>query len=195
MMAHRPACSRGTQVRYPSSSFTCQMIRKTVVLLSGGWVGFRGANGSSSRWCAVSDADLGGEAPCALPLVDDDGRVRSGVVVVPESVASGSGGAIWSLPHTGDLDANLVRLDPDGVIAEHVNDAVDVLMVVRSGSGRVIVDRSVHQLGPDHLVLIPRGASRSIAAGSSGIAYLSVHRHRSPLTLGTKPHTVPPERP
>jgi len=39
----------------------------------------------------------------------------------------GADGAVWSLPHDGDLDANLVKLGPGGRIDEHRNDEVDVV--------------------------------------------------------------------
>ena len=99
------------------------------------------------------------------------------------SVPTGSGGAIWSLPHGGDLDANLVRLDPGQAIGAHVNDDVDVLLVVHSGTGDLEVEGQTGQLGVDHLALIPKGSQRSIVAGPSGIAYLSIHRRRSPLGI------------
>ncbi len=99
------------------------------------------------------------------------------------SVPAGSGGAIWNLPHGGDLDANLVRLDPGQAIGAHINDDVDVLLVVQSGTGDLEIDGQIGQLGADHLALIPKGSRRSIVAGPSGIAYLSVHGRRSPLGI------------
>lgn len=105
------------------------------------------------------------------------------LILDPDSVATGSGGAIWNLPHGGDLDANLVRLDPGQAIGAHINDDVDVLLVVRSGTGRLEVDGQTGQLGADHLALIPKGSQRSIVAGPSGITYLSIHRRRSPLGI------------
>jgi len=108
------------------------------------------------------------------------------VVVDLGSAPTGSGGAVWSLPHGGDLDANLVRLDAGEGIGDHVNNDVDVLLFVQSGSGRLIIDGAATTLGADHLALIPRTTTRSIAAGPSGITYLSVHRRRGPLGIGTK---------
>lgn len=108
----------------------------------------------------------------AQPIVADLGRVRCV-----------GDGAQWSLPHRGELDANLVTLQPGHSIDEHVNDLVDVLMFVQSGSGEVTIDGTRHAAGTDHLVLVPRGASRSITAGDAGITYLSVHRLRDPLTI------------
>ncbi len=106
-----------------------------------------------------------------------------GLIVDLNAEATGSGGAVWSLPHGGDLDANLVRLDPGGGVGEHVNNELDVLIVALSGSGKVVIDGNVSSLGPNHLALIPQGTSRSIVAGDSGITYVSVHRRRGPLAI------------
>lgn len=96
---------------------------------------------------------------------------------------TGAGGAVWSLPHGGDLDANFVRLDAGRGIAMHVNDEVDVLIFVQSGTGEIDIDGDVHRLRSDVLVLVPRGSSREVKAGRNGIYYLSVHRRRDPLTI------------
>lgn len=109
----------------------------------------------------------------------------SQLVVEPDvDAAPGIGGVVWKLPHEGDLDGNLVRLAAGRSIEEHVNDEVDVLMVVRAGGGRLVVDGEPHELSATTLALVPRGASRSITAGDDGIAYLSIHRRREGLTIG-----------
>ena len=137
----------------------------------------------------MSHAGLGGDPPCWAHLSDDEHAAfgssqESGQPVVDlGSALLGSGGAIWSLPHGGDLDANLVRLDPGAEIGTHVNDEVDVLVFVQSGSGVLIVNEQSRHLGPDHLALISKGSQRSIVAGDSGISYLSVHRRRGPLDI------------
>lgn len=102
------------------------------------------------------------------------------------AVAAGSGGAVWSLPHGGDLDANLVRLDPDGSIEEHVNGEVDVLIFVQSGTGSITIDGATHEVGTNHLALVPRGSTRGVAAGPTGISYLSVHRRRRPISITSR---------
>lgn len=99
-------------------------------------------------------------------------------------VATGSGGVIWSLPHGGDLDANLVQLGPNESIGEHVNSEVDVLMYVRGGAGTIAIDGAVYELGSDSVVLVPQHTSRAITASAAGISYLSIHRGRGPLTIG-----------
>jgi quercetin dioxygenase-like cupin family protein len=136
-----------------------------------------------------TDDDLGGDPPCWAHLFDGETAQSPatpdlGPFVADLGSASGSGGAIWSLPHGGDLDANLVRLDPGANIGSHVNNDVDVLIFVQSGSGGLTVNNRVRQLGTDHLVLIPKGSERSIVADALGITYLSIHRRRTPLGIG-----------
>lgn len=99
----------------------------------------------------------------------------------------GHDGVVWSLPHGGDLDANLVHLDADGVIGAHVNNEVDVAMSVMSGSGALVVDGMHHDLSVDVFASIPKGVQREVRAGSDGITYLSIHRRRSPLVIGVRP--------
>lgn len=136
----------------------------------------------------MSGADLGGDPPCWAHLLDEQGEQASAHDGDPEivdlaAVSVGSGGAIWSLPHGGDLDANLVRLDPATGIDAHTNNDVDVLVLVQSGTANLTVDGQTRQVGADHLALIPKGSNRSIMAGAAGVTYLSIHRQRSPLGI------------
>ena len=125
--------------------------------------------------------DAGGEAPCYAHALDDE---RSAVVVELDRVPAGASGAAWSLPHDGDLDANLVRLDAGGSIGSHVNREVDVLIVVRRGDGSVRIDDVTWPLAADSLVMVPVGSRRSITAGTAGLEYLSIHRRRAGLAIG-----------
>ncbi|MGI9609932.1 MAG: cupin domain-containing protein [Acidimicrobiia bacterium] len=109
------------------------------------------------------------------------------VVVDLNTETLGSGGAVLSLPHGGDLDANLIGFDAGQGVGEHINDDVDVLIVVLSGSGELTIDGTPFQLGSNFLALIPRGCSRSITAGSTGISYMSVHRQRDALAIASPP--------
>ena len=58
----------------------------------------------------------------------------------------GTSGALWSLPHDGDLDANVVLLQPGRSVGAHVNGEVDVLIVGITGTGEVLVDGVSHAL-------------------------------------------------
>ncbi|MGH9054308.1 MAG: cupin domain-containing protein [Acidimicrobiales bacterium] len=93
-------------------------------------------------------------------------------------------GVVWSAPGTTDMHVNLVRLEPGGEIGAHVNSEVEVLIVGVSGEGLVDVDGSEVALVASALVLIPKGARRSVAAGLAGpLAYLSIHRARGGLQI------------
>lgn len=111
----------------------------------------------------------------------------------PEVVAlgyvdvAGADGAVWSLAHDGDLDANLVKLGPGGVVAEHRNDEVDVILVVLAGQGTLTVDGTDHRLDPHHLARIPKGSRRRLEAGGAGLVHLTVHRARAGLRIGRRP--------
>jgi quercetin dioxygenase-like cupin family protein len=109
-------------------------------------------------------------------VVDDLGSVDT----------TGRAGAVWSLPHGGDLDANLVHLHPGDVIDQHVNAEVDVAVFVLSGRAELTVDGVGRPLGPDTFALIPKGAARSVRAGAPGVTYLSIHRGRGPLDISTR---------
>jgi quercetin dioxygenase-like cupin family protein len=122
----------------------------------------------------MTDESCGG--PPALVVVD-----------LGVTDTSGHDGVVWSLPHGGDLDANLVHLDAGGVIGAHVNNEVDVAMSVMTGSGALVVDGVRHDLSIGVFVSIPKGVQREIRASSGGITYLSIHRRRSPLAIGVRP--------
>ncbi len=148
----------------------------------------------------LDDRDLGGEAPCLAHLFDTDPdagdsdtvatAVAAGAAVVVDAHRVGEGdgdGVAWSLPHGGDLDANLVRLHPGGAIGEHVNGAVDVAISVVAGGGRLLVDGEPHGLAAGTFAHVPRGHRRAIDAGPDGLVYLSIHRRREALAIGAKP--------
>src|SRR5581483_9627165 len=100
----------------------------------------------------------------------------------------GASGAVWSLPHDGDLDANVVVLAPGDHVDEHVNHEVDVLVVGIAGEGTVTVDGEVLRLDASSIVHVPKGTSRSITGSApEPLVYLTVHRARSPLGIGRRP--------
>jgi quercetin dioxygenase-like cupin family protein len=100
-------------------------------------------------------------------------------------VDAAGAGVHWTLDGSPDLNANLVRLEPNGAIGEHTNDAVDVLVVVLAGAGSIRIDGVDHPVGPLTVTSIPRGTRRRIQAGERppGLTYLTVHRRRGLLTI------------
>ena len=139
---------------------------------------------STSPTMRSSQAESAGDPACWLEIEEgDDGGLRAVRFDLGLADLTGRSGAVWSLPHGGDLDANLVHLVPDDGIGEHRNDEVDVLVVVRGGTGEIVVDGRPSALSDGVVVLVPKGAARSIRAGGDGLAYLSIHRRRSGPTI------------
>ena len=143
----------------------------------------------------TDDSDLGGEPACWAHFVDElDGGTEArdldaddlDAVDLGDVDESGGSGAVWSLPHGGDLDANAVWLRPGDVIDEHINGEVDVLVVVWSGAGELTVDGGDVPLRPGVVVQVPKGARRGIRSGSDGLTYLSVHRRRDGLSISRR---------
>jgi hypothetical protein len=132
--------------------------------------------------------DLGGDPPCWAHLFEGEAPpacdgTRPVVADLGSVDLAGRGGAVWSLPHEGDLDANLVHLNGLESIGEHANREVDVFYVVQSGAAQLVIDGVPHALREDMVALVPRGARRWLTAGPAGVTYLSVHRRRGPLGI------------
>ncbi|HEY6711733.1 MAG TPA: hypothetical protein VI055_05640 [Rubrobacter sp.] len=92
-------------------------------------------------------------------------------------------GVIWTLLESNDLNANLVRFEAGGGVGEHINDEVDVIFVGVSGTGSVLTNGEDRRLSAGTLVLVGRGARRSILSRSEGFSYLTIHRRRGPLQI------------
>ena len=128
--------------------------------------------------------DLGGESACWAHLLPESDTRAVGASHVDIAALAGPGrGALWSLPHDGDLDANLVQLPAGDEIASHVNNEVDVFMVVMGGDGVLVADGHSYPLRTGVAVLVPRGAARTIRAGGEPLRYFTVHRRRAPLAI------------
>lgn len=122
----------------------------------------------------------GGDPACWAHLHEDDGVV---VAALAERLGEAGDGVHWTLDPAGDLNANLVRLEPGHAMDEHVNREVDVLVVVLTGSGHLVLDTRTVPLAPQVVAHVPKGASRAIHAGPSGLDYLTVHRRRAGLVI------------
>ncbi|MFD6875803.1 MULTISPECIES: cupin domain-containing protein [unclassified Streptomyces] len=105
-------------------------------------------------------------------------------------------GALWRLTGTGrGLDSNLIRLRPRAVIGEHAEPALDVLLVVVEGGGRMDTEDGPLDLRPHSAVWLARNARRSLTAGPDGLTYLTVHTRRPGLGIGTAAPGTPAARP
>ena len=95
-------------------------------------------------------------------------------------------GAAWKLEtRERDLDSNIIALAPHGTIDPHAGPALDVLIHVLSGSGRLGTELGTIDLAPGALLWLPRGSRRQFRAGADGLRYLTVHQRRQALVLDT----------
>lgn len=111
--------------------------------------------------------------------------VELDAAIAAASGGRGADGVHWTLERAGDLNANLVHLEPGHAIDEHVNDAVDVLVVVVAGAGTLTIAGSDQPLAPHAVVDVPKGTARRVRAGESGLWYLTVHVRRRGLHIDT----------
>jgi quercetin dioxygenase-like cupin family protein len=93
---------------------------------------------------------------------------------------SSNDGPIWSVT-SEQLNVNLLRLPTGDGIAEHVNNEVDVVLVIFEGSGELIVDSATYSLGPGRVLVLPRGATRALHCTLGPLVYLTCHRRRAGL--------------
>ena len=102
--------------------------------------------------------------------------------------ADGTAGVVWRLAEPGrQLDANHVALAPDQVVETHAEPDLDVLLVVVSGAGAVETDGRRLALAEGTVLWLPRGSRRRLVAGPAGLGWLTVHRRRPGLAIGTAP--------
>jgi uncharacterized protein (DUF2249 family)/quercetin dioxygenase-like cupin family protein len=93
-------------------------------------------------------------------------------------------GAVWKLdPSDRQLDANLIRLRPEGRIEAHRGPDLDVLLFIVAGTGELITTFETVPLQPGHLVWLPRRSERSLVAGPDGLSYVTVHPRRPALGI------------
>ncbi|NJM06297.1 cupin domain-containing protein [Candidatus Gracilibacteria bacterium] len=89
-------------------------------------------------------------------------------------------GAIWSL-NCEQMNINLIRLSSGATILAHINNDLDVLIVVFEGAGELQIDDTTHVLGPGIALVVPRGTRRAIRCIRGPLAYLTAHRQRGGL--------------
>ncbi|WP_435849058.1 hypothetical protein [Streptomyces lavendulocolor] len=105
---------------------------------------------------------------------------------VTRDVPADRSGALWRLAEEGrQLDANVVRLAAGTRVAVHVEPDLDVLLYVVNGTGRLDTAEGGQPVEAGCLVWLPHGSRRGMAAGPEGLAYLTVHRRRPGLSIGT----------
>jgi uncharacterized cupin superfamily protein len=108
--------------------------------------------------------------------------MTDGEYVPVDLLAREGRGPVWGMA-SADLNATLLIWPARHEVPEHTNAERDVLLMVVGGDGSAVVDGQVHSLAAGHVLLVKRGASRTISAGAGGIRYVSVHRRRGPLQI------------
>ncbi|MGW2449201.1 hypothetical protein [Streptomyces sp. NPDC001675] len=98
-------------------------------------------------------------------------------------------GVLWKLAEGGrQLDANVVRLAPGSRVDTHTEPNLDVLVLVVSGDG--VLGKGARDepepLTEGALLWLPHGSTRSITAGASGLACLTVHRRRPGMQIQSR---------
>jgi quercetin dioxygenase-like cupin family protein len=93
---------------------------------------------------------------------------------------AGNDGPIWSV-NSEQLNVNLLRLPTGDGVAEHVNDQVDVVIVVFEGNGELTVDGAAYQLRAGRVLVVPRGVRRGMRCTAGPLVYLTCHRRRPGL--------------
>jgi quercetin dioxygenase-like cupin family protein len=98
-----------------------------------------------------------------------------------EVLARESGpGPVWTRS-SADLNVNLISFDQGLGVPAHVNDEVDVLLIIVAGEGVLEIDRAAYLISAGQVCLIPKGVERAIRSGGGPFAYLSCHRRRGGL--------------
>jgi quercetin dioxygenase-like cupin family protein/iron-sulfur cluster repair protein YtfE (RIC family) len=93
-------------------------------------------------------------------------------------------GPVWGT-ESDDLNATLLSWKAGSGPPEHVSEERDVLVVVLDGSAILRIDGDERQLERGETVIIAKGVARKLTAGPDGLRYLSVHRRRPPLQIGS----------
>lgn len=89
-------------------------------------------------------------------------------------------GPIWSAT-SEQLNVNLLRLQAGDGIVPHLNNELDVVMVVLAGAGELLIGNEWQPFVAGQIVLVPRGVQRAIRCESGNVVYLTCHQRRGGL--------------
>lgn len=111
------------------------------------------------------------------------------------AASAAEAGSAWRLePPERSLDANVIVLPAGDEIRTHIGPALDVLIVVLSGSGVLEIESGDVRLEPGGIVWLPARSQRRFIAGGEGLRYFSVHQRKPGLSIRSRsderPHAV-----
>ena len=89
-------------------------------------------------------------------------------------------GAQWSYAGP-EFNLNLLVWSAGHGIEQHRNHELDVVLLGVVGFGEVTLNGMAHRLVSGGMLVVPRGATRSLRATSARWGYLSVHQPRAGL--------------
>ena len=98
------------------------------------------------------------------------------------------GGPEWGT-ETEDLNATVLRWEAGAGPPEHVNAERDVVLVVLEGTVTLELDGETRRLRPGEVAVVEKGCRRRLTAGPDGVRYVTVHRRRGGLQIGTIPRS------
>ena len=89
------------------------------------------------------------------------GTAAPQIVTLGEALAATAGpGPVWT--HSSpDLNVNLLSFDGGQGVPRHINDEVDVLIVVVAGEGVLELDDTAYPLRAGQACLVPKGGAGS----------------------------------
>jgi mannose-6-phosphate isomerase-like protein (cupin superfamily) len=104
------------------------------------------------------------------------------IIFDPHTLLMGAthNGPIWSM-NSEQLNINVLRFGTGEGIPPHINNEVDVLIVIVEGEGVLTLGDVERPIRTGEATLIPRGVRRAISCTSGALAYLSCHRRRGGL--------------
>lgn len=131
----------------------------------------------------ASPADAADAADAAQPIALP--KLLCDAQSLADDLGSLSAGAVWKLDESDrQLDANLVHLPAGRRVDAHAETALDVLLVVVSGSGVLETGNGEElALTEGRVIWLPHGSQRSLNAGADGLLYLTVHRRRPGMSI------------
>ncbi len=103
------------------------------------------------------------------------------ITTLTEVLAASRGpGPVWTRSSL-DLNVNVLAFDAGQGVPAHVNDEVDVLIVIVAGTGVLEFGGTTHPVTAGQVCLVPKGVARALRSDGGPFAYLTCHRRRGGL--------------